>query len=162
MHHSRVLPGVLTLLALALASCKSPPPAATPATSTPGATSTPTEPMTTTTAGGAATTTTSGPHTQSARDPYPGAPATRVQVSAKGFDPDIIPATEDTPMAIVFTRTTDKTCGTEVVFPFLEGLTVPLPLNEPTRVSFKPGSAHELQFSCGMRMLKGKIVVTKR
>jgi plastocyanin domain-containing protein len=55
-------------------------------------------------------------------------------------------------------RTTDKTCGTEVVFPAL-GIRRPLPLNEPVVIEFTPKSFGEIAFVCGMNMLRGTVVV---
>jgi len=55
-------------------------------------------------------------------------------------------------------RTTDKTCGTAVVFPSLN-ITPALPLNEPIVIEFTPQKSGDIAFSCGMNMLHGTIVV---
>jgi Cu+-exporting ATPase len=55
-------------------------------------------------------------------------------------------------------RKTDKTCGTEVVFPSL-GIRRVLPLNEPVVIEFTPKSSGEIGFVCGMNMLRGALVV---
>ena len=52
-----------------------------------------------------------------------------------------------------FVRTTDKACGTEVVFPSLNIKRV-LPLKEPVLIECTPAKAGELAFACGMNMLK--------
>jgi plastocyanin domain-containing protein len=63
-----------------------------------------------------------------------------------------------TPARITFVRTTDKTCGTEVVFPSLN-IKRALPLNEPVAIEFTPANSGETAFACGMNMLKGVVVV---
>jgi plastocyanin domain-containing protein len=55
-------------------------------------------------------------------------------------------------------RTSDKTCGTEVLFPSLK-ITRALPFNEPVAIEFTPASSGDVVFTCGMSMLKGVVVV---
>src|SRR4051812_44185710 len=52
---------------------------------------------------------------------------------------------------ITFFRTTEKTCGTEVVFPSLN-IRRPLPLNQPVVMEFTPRDSGEIGFGCGMNM----------
>ncbi len=54
----------------------------------------------------------------------------KVLVNEHGFEPARITLRVGTPAQITFLRTTDKTCGTEVVFPSLS-IKRALPLNEP-------------------------------
>ena len=60
---------------------------------------------------------------------------------------------------LTFVRTSDKTCGTEMVFPSLN-IKRALPLNEPVVIEFTPKTG-ELAFPCGMNMLKGVVVVSE-
>jgi plastocyanin domain-containing protein len=62
------------------------------------------------------------------------------------------------PTRITFVRTTEKTCGTEVVFPSLN-IKRALPLNHPVQIEFTPSTTGEIAFACGMNMLKGVVVV---
>jgi Cu+-exporting ATPase len=55
-------------------------------------------------------------------------------------------------------RTSDKTCGTEVVFPSLN-IKRALPLNEAVTIEFTPTKMGDIAFSCGMNMLHGTVVV---
>ena len=82
----------------------------------------------------------------------------RVVVSERGYEPARVTLRAGTPARITFLRTTDKTCGTEVVFPSLN-ITRALPLNEPVVVEFTPPKSGDIAFVCGMNMLKGVIVV---
>jgi RND family efflux transporter MFP subunit len=82
----------------------------------------------------------------------------KVLVTEKGYEPAKVTLRAGTPARITFVRTTDKTCGTEVVFPSLD-IRRPLPLNQPVVVDFTPRAAGELTFVCGMNMLRGTVVV---
>lgn len=81
-----------------------------------------------------------------------------VEVSASGFSPGTIEVEAGQPTTITFIRVSEEGCGTEVVFPDL-GIDQPLPLNKPTPVTIHPNKPGTLTFSCGMNMLRGKVVV---
>ena len=83
---------------------------------------------------------------------------TKVLVSEKGYEPARVTLHAGTPARITFVRTTDKTCGTEVVFPSLN-IRRALPLNQPVVIEVTPRAAGELTFVCGMNMLRGTVVV---
>ncbi len=46
--------------------------------------------------------------------------AVNITADAKGFTPSEVHATKGAPLSLVFTRTSDNTCATEVVFPELK------------------------------------------
>lgn len=82
----------------------------------------------------------------------------KIVVTEQGFEPAKVTLRADTPARLVFTRTTEKTCGTEVVFPSL-GFKRALPLNEPVPIEFTPAKGAEIAFACGVNMLKGVVIV---
>jgi plastocyanin domain-containing protein len=82
----------------------------------------------------------------------------KVVVSEQGYEPAKVTLRAGTPARITFVRTTDKTCGTEVVFPSLN-IKRALPLNEPVEIEFTPAKAGDIAFACGMNMLHGSVVV---
>ena len=82
----------------------------------------------------------------------------KVLVTEKGFEPDRVSLRAGSAVRLTFVRTTDKTCGTEVVFPSLN-IKRALPLNESVEIDFMPAKAGEVAFTCGMNMLKGVVVV---
>jgi RND family efflux transporter MFP subunit len=84
--------------------------------------------------------------------------AARIAVTEKGFEPDKVSLRAGAPAQLTFVRTTDKTCGTEVVFPSLN-VKRTLPLNEAVVIEFTPSKTGDIAFACGMNMLKGVIVV---
>ncbi len=82
----------------------------------------------------------------------------KIVVNENGFEPAKVALRAGTPARLTFIRTTDKTCGTEVVFPSLNIKRV-LPLNELVVIEFTPAKAEEIAFACGMNMLRGAVVV---
>jgi membrane fusion protein, heavy metal efflux system len=82
----------------------------------------------------------------------------KVVVSEQGYEPSKVTLRAGTPARITFVRTTDKRCGTEVVFPSLN-IKRALPLNEPVVIEFTPQKSGEIAFVCGMNMLHGTVVV---
>lgn len=83
-----------------------------------------------------------------------------VQVTADsdGFKPASVQLKKGVPAALVFTRTTDETCATEVVFPDLE-IEKKLPKGEPVRIDIPTDKEQKLTFQCGMGMYKSAVVV---
>ena len=79
-------------------------------------------------------------------------------VTEKGYEPGKLTVRVGQPARITFVRVTDKTCGTEVVFPSLS-IRRPLPLNEAVVIEFIPKESGEIGFVCGMNMLRGTVVV---
>jgi len=82
----------------------------------------------------------------------------KVVVSEQGYEPPKVAFRAGRPARITFVRTTDKTCGTEVVFPSLN-IKRALPLNEPVVIEFMPAKSGDIAFACGMNMLHGTVVV---
>lgn len=81
-----------------------------------------------------------------------------ITVGTEGYQPAHVKAKPGQEVVLVFTRTTDQTCGTEVVIPS-ENRTVPLPLNQPVEVRLMPTEKGEIAFHCGMKMLQGTVEV---
>jgi plastocyanin domain-containing protein len=82
-----------------------------------------------------------------------------ISVGTEGYSPAAVKAKQGQEVILVFTRTTDATCGTEVVIPSENDRTVPLPLNQPVEVRILPKEKGEIAFTCGMKMFEGKIEV---
>ncbi len=81
-----------------------------------------------------------------------------VRVTEKGFEPASLTVPAGDSVKVTFLRTTESTCGTEVIFPELK-LRKELPLNEPVTVELPAHPGHTLKFQCGMDMLRGTVVV---
>jgi RND family efflux transporter MFP subunit len=82
----------------------------------------------------------------------------RIAVTGKGYEPDKVSLRPGVPARLTLVRTTDKTCGKEVVFPSLK-INRALPLNEPVVIEFTPTKKGHISFACGMKMLEGVVVV---
>jgi hypothetical protein len=83
----------------------------------------------------------------------------RVVLTEQGYKPDSIRLRLGIPARITFVRQVEGTCGTEIVLP-AQGVKRALPLNKPVVVAFTPAKSGEFIFTCGMGMLRGKIVVS--
>ena len=62
------------------------------------------------------------------------------------------------PATVTFIRTTDEGCGQQIVLPAY-GITRDLPLNQPVALRFTPKRTGTFSFTCGMHMMRGKIIV---
>ena len=81
-----------------------------------------------------------------------------IKVSEEGYVPAHVKVHQGQEVVLVFTRTTDATCGTEVIVPSVND-TVPLPLNKPVEVRLVASEKGEIPFHCGMKMLEGSVQV---
>ena len=79
-------------------------------------------------------------------------------VDGTGFHPSLIKAHAGQPITLAITRTTDETCGTEIVMPAL-AINTPLPLNQRVEVTVTPADTTDIAFACAMDMLKGTLIV---
>jgi plastocyanin domain-containing protein len=92
------------------------------------------------------------------RSEKPKAQTARVILTEQGYKPDSIRLRRGIPARVTFVRQAEGTCGTEIVLPE-QGIKRALPLNKPVVVTFTPNKSGEFSFTCGMGMLRGKIVV---
>jgi hypothetical protein len=88
----------------------------------------------------------------------PAVQSAQITVGEQGFQPAKLTVQRGRPVRLTFVRTTDNTCAKEIVVPSLK-VKRPLPLNEAVAIEFTPREAATLEFSCGMAMLRGSIVV---
>ena len=81
-----------------------------------------------------------------------------ISVTENGFEPANVTLKAGTPAKLTFTRKTDATCATEVVFPDFN-IKKALPLNQPVTIQFTPKKTGALSYACGMNMLRGQVMV---
>lgn len=84
--------------------------------------------------------------------------ALKITVSKNGFEPKSIGVKKGQPVKLAFIRTDEENCGEEIVFP-KQNIKQKLPLNETVPIEFTPTETGEIGFTCGMNMLRGKILV---
>lgn len=75
-----------------------------------------------------------------------------------GYRPDVIRVKRGQKVTLSFLRKDPSSCLDEVILPDFK-ISSFLPLNEKTKVSFVPGKSGTFDFSCGMRMFHGKLIV---
>ena len=82
-----------------------------------------------------------------------------VKITVKGgYSPDLIVVKQGRPVRLDFYRDETASCSDEVVFGDF-GIARQLPAFATTSIEFTPEQAGEFTFTCGMRMLRGKLVV---
>jgi plastocyanin domain-containing protein len=75
-----------------------------------------------------------------------------------GYSPDVVVVRQGRPVRLDFFRDETTSCSEQVVFPDF-GIARGLPAHRTTPVEFTPEEAGEFTWTCGMRMLRGKLVV---
>ena len=82
-----------------------------------------------------------------------------VQIKVKGgYDPDVIEVKKGIPVRLNFYRDETASCSDTIVFSDFN-IRKPLPAYKTTAVEFTPEKEGEYVFTCGMGMLKGKLIV---
>ena len=91
-------------------------------------------------------------------DAPPDVQSVTVMLTEQGYQPGRVRLRRGVPARVTFLRKVEATCGTELLIPDYQ-IKRDLPFNEPVVVEFTPNKRGESEFSCGMKMLRGKIVV---
>jgi len=84
-------------------------------------------------------------------------PQTTTILVRGGYEPASIRVKAGAPVRLVFDRRETNPCSEEIVFPDF-GIRRFLPANEKTAVEFTPARPGTYEFSCGMSMLRGKVI----
>jgi plastocyanin domain-containing protein len=80
-------------------------------------------------------------------------------IAVKGaYTPDVIVVEHGKPVRLTFLRQETTTCSEKVLFPDF-GRSAELPEGELVRIEFTPEQPGEYEFTCGMGMLRGKVLV---
>ena len=83
----------------------------------------------------------------------------QVNITVKGgYSPDVIEVEKDKPVQLNFYRDEDNSCSEELLLPDFN-LRRELPPFHTTTVELLPRQAGTYEFTCGMHMLRGKLVV---
>ena len=83
----------------------------------------------------------------------------QVKITVKGgYAPDLIVVKRGRPVRLDFYRDETASCSEEVIFGDF-GIARALPAFTTTAVEFTPDRAGEFTFTCGMNMIRGKLVV---
>jgi plastocyanin domain-containing protein len=82
-----------------------------------------------------------------------------VEAGPMGYDPSAIELTAGVPARLVFTRTVESECSSQVQIPAFDVPVTDLPLNEPVAVEFTPIESGDFEFVCGMDMQRGSLLI---
>jgi plastocyanin domain-containing protein len=77
-----------------------------------------------------------------------------------GYVPDTIQVRAGQPVRLKFYRDETSACSEQVVFGDF-GIARDLPAYKTTAIEFTPDRSGEYTFTCGMNMLRGKLIVRK-
>jgi plastocyanin domain-containing protein len=82
-----------------------------------------------------------------------------VKITVKGgYSPDVVVVKQGRPVRLDFYRDETSSCSEQVVFGDF-GIARDLPAFRTTPVEFTPTTPGEFTWTCGMNMLRGKLVV---
>src|SRR5688572_15739582 len=76
----------------------------------------------------------------------------------RGWSPDAIIVRQGERLRLRLLRESDRRCTREILFPSL-GIRRELPVGRPVTVTLRPRHAGTIEFTCGMRMLRGALEV---
>lgn len=89
--------------------------------------------------------------------PVQGAPAQATIIVQGGYEPSVVRVKAGQPVRLIFDRQETSGCSEEVVFADF-GIRRFLPAHQQTVVEVTPPKAGTYVFTCGMGMLRGKLV----
>lgn len=81
-----------------------------------------------------------------------------IHLTERGYRPASFTLKKGIRTRLTFVRKTDATCGQQLVIPAY-GVSRDLPLNQPVTVTITPRRTGSFSFTCGMNMLRGRIMV---
>jgi plastocyanin domain-containing protein len=88
-----------------------------------------------------------------------GVQVVEIEVGPMGYDPRAIRLERGVPARLVFTRTVDSECSSQVQIPAFDVPVTDLPMNEPVAVEFTPTETGDFEFVCGMDMQRGSLLI---
>lgn len=82
-----------------------------------------------------------------------------IKITVKGgYSPDVIVVRKGLPVRLDFYRDETASCSEEVIFGDFS-IARHLPAYQTTQIEFTPDKAGEFTFTCGMNMLRGRLIV---
>jgi plastocyanin domain-containing protein len=99
-----------------------------------------------------------GPKERTRAEVYAGG-VQEVKITVKGgYSPDVIVVKQGAPVRLDFYRDETASCSEQVIFGDF-GIARDLPAFKTTAIEFTPDRAGEFTFTCGMNMMRGKLIV---
>ena len=82
-----------------------------------------------------------------------------IEAGRMGYAPASLELTAGVPARLVFTRTVDSDCSSQIQIPTMGVPVTDLPMGEPVAVEFTPTQSGTFEFVCGMDMQRGSLIV---
>ena len=82
-----------------------------------------------------------------------------VEAGATGYAPRAVALEAGVPARLVFTRTVESECSSQITVPAFGVPATDLPLHEPVAVEFTPTESGDFEFVCGMDMQRGALLI---
>lgn len=81
-----------------------------------------------------------------------------ITLTSKGYQPERVRLRRGIPARLTFVRKFTATCATEVIIEKYR-IRRELPINRPVVIEFTPEKSGELEYTCSMKMVGGKISI---
>jgi plastocyanin domain-containing protein len=81
-----------------------------------------------------------------------------ITLTDKGYQPERVRLRRGIPARLTFVRKFAATCATEIIIEKYK-IKRDLPMNQPVVVEFTPEKSGELEYTCSMKMVGGKISI---
>jgi plastocyanin domain-containing protein len=94
-----------------------------------------------------------------APDLVDGVQVVEIEAGPMGYEPSAVALEAGVPTRLVFTRTVESECSSQVKIPAFDVPTTDLPMNEPVAVEFTPTERGDFEFVCGMDMQRGSLLI---
>ena len=88
-----------------------------------------------------------------------GVQTVEIEAGRMGYQPRQVRLDPGVPARLVFTRTVEDECSSQITVPAYGVEATDLPLGEPVAIEFTPAEAGTVEFVCGMDMQRGTIAV---
>ena len=88
-----------------------------------------------------------------------GVQVVEIEAGRMGYAPKQVALEAGVPARLVFTRTVESECSSQVKIPAFDVPVTDLPLDEPVAIEFTPTRSGEFEFVCGMDMQRGSLMI---
>lgn len=88
-----------------------------------------------------------------------GVQTVEIEAGPLGYEPRAVRLEVGVPARLIFTRTVESACSSQVTVPAFGVSATDLPLGEPVAVEFTPTESGDFEFVCGMGMQRGSLLV---
>ena len=82
-----------------------------------------------------------------------------IEAGRMGYVPGEIRLQADVPARLIFTRTVETDCASQVRIPAFDVPVTDLPMHQPVVIEFTPAESGAFTFVCGMDMQRGALLV---